>query len=153
MGLCEDGRAVVGMQSEVHKLDLETGALELIATAPDLDHTLVVAAHRPEPVLPELDAVMRALRDAATPIARIELGPLDLPAITAWLSRILMCSPARAKPLARAVLRGETRGYRQHPQLLRFSGHARPVPAIDARTRIGLRGAGVASGERHARSR
>ena len=34
--------------------------------------------------------------------------------------------------LARAVLRGATRGYRQHPQLERFKGHPRPLAAIDA---------------------
>jgi hypothetical protein len=34
--------------------------------------------------------------------------------------------------LARAVLRGETRGYRHHPQLERFRGHAAPELAIDA---------------------
>jgi len=34
--------------------------------------------------------------------------------------------------LARAVLRGETRGYRQHPQLQRFKAHAAPCQAIDA---------------------
>jgi len=34
--------------------------------------------------------------------------------------------------LARAVLRGETRGYRHHPQLFRFQAHAAPVSAINA---------------------
>lgn len=34
--------------------------------------------------------------------------------------------------LARAVLRGETKGYRSHPQLDRFRGHSAPVAAIDA---------------------
>jgi hypothetical protein len=34
--------------------------------------------------------------------------------------------------LARAVLRGETRGYRHHPQLERFRAHAAPELAIDA---------------------
>ena len=32
--------------------------------------------------------------------------------------------------LARAVLRGETRGYRSHPQLERFRAHAAPLSAI-----------------------
>ena len=32
--------------------------------------------------------------------------------------------------LARAVLRGETKGYRNHPQLDRFRSHAAPVCAI-----------------------
>jgi hypothetical protein len=34
--------------------------------------------------------------------------------------------------LARAVLRGETRGYRHHPQLFRFQAHAAPRSAINA---------------------
>jgi Pyrimidine dimer DNA glycosylase len=34
--------------------------------------------------------------------------------------------------LARAVLRGQTRGYRHHPQLERFRDHAAPERAIDA---------------------
>lgn len=34
--------------------------------------------------------------------------------------------------LARAVLRGETKGYRHHPQLLRFQSHATPRFAINA---------------------
>jgi hypothetical protein len=34
--------------------------------------------------------------------------------------------------LARAVLRGQTRGYRNHPQLDRFRAHAAPRSAINA---------------------
>jgi hypothetical protein len=34
--------------------------------------------------------------------------------------------------LARAVLRGETKGYRHHPQLERFASHASPRLAINA---------------------
>jgi len=34
--------------------------------------------------------------------------------------------------LAKAVLRGETRGYRHHPQLARFRAHVRPRAAINA---------------------
>src|SRR5689334_3348247 len=34
--------------------------------------------------------------------------------------------------LARAVLRGETRGYRHHPQLHRFQAHPSPRSAINA---------------------
>ena len=34
--------------------------------------------------------------------------------------------------LARAVLRGQTRGYRHHPQLARFQEHATPRAAISA---------------------
>lgn len=32
--------------------------------------------------------------------------------------------------LAQAVLRGETRGYRNHPQLVRFKNHSAPLAAI-----------------------
>ena len=34
--------------------------------------------------------------------------------------------------LARAVLRGETRGYTRHPQLQRFQSHENPLFALDA---------------------
>lgn len=34
--------------------------------------------------------------------------------------------------LARAVLRGRTRGYRHHPQLRRFRAHPRPVAAMNS---------------------
>jgi hypothetical protein len=34
--------------------------------------------------------------------------------------------------LAKAVLRGQTRGYRHHPQLQRFQAHAKPRCAINA---------------------
>jgi hypothetical protein len=38
----------------------------------------------------------------------------------------------RESLLARAVLRGRTRGYRHHPQLLRFLAHPKPRFAINA---------------------
>ena len=38
----------------------------------------------------------------------------------------------RESLLARAVLRGETKGYRHHPQLHRFQAHAWPKSAINA---------------------
>jgi pyrimidine dimer DNA glycosylase len=38
--------------------------------------------------------------------------------------------------LARAVLKGKTRGYRHHPQLARFRAHAAPRTAINAYLRI-----------------
>lgn len=38
----------------------------------------------------------------------------------------------RESLLARAILRGETRGYRHHPQLHRFKAHAAPRSAINA---------------------
>jgi hypothetical protein len=34
--------------------------------------------------------------------------------------------------LARAVLRGKTKGYKHHPQLRRFQQHASPVAAVNA---------------------
>jgi hypothetical protein len=40
--------------------------------------------------------------------------------------------------LARAVLRGETRGYRHHPQLARFRAHDYPLSAINAYLRAVL---------------
>lgn len=41
--------------------------------------------------------------------------------------------------LARAVLRGATRGYRHHPQLQRFRSHAAPRSALNAYLRAVLR--------------
>lgn len=38
--------------------------------------------------------------------------------------------------LARAVLRNETKGYRHHPQLLRFQSHVAPRSAINAYLRF-----------------
>lgn len=38
--------------------------------------------------------------------------------------------------LARAVLRGKTRGYRHHPQLQRFRAHGTPRAAINAYLRV-----------------
>ncbi len=38
----------------------------------------------------------------------------------------------RESLLARAVLRGQTRGYRHHPQLARFLAHPTPRYAINA---------------------
>jgi hypothetical protein len=40
--------------------------------------------------------------------------------------------------LARAVLRGQTNGYRQHPQLQRFRAQPRPLGAINAYLRVVL---------------
>ena len=37
----------------------------------------------------------------------------------------------RESLLARAVLKGETKGYRHHPQLLRFQQHADPLGAME----------------------
>ena len=33
--------------------------------------------------------------------------------------------------LARAVLKGETKGYKNHPQLIRFKNHENPLAAIN----------------------
>ena len=54
--------------------------------------------------------------------------------------------------LARAVLRGETRGYRQHPQLQRFREHAQPVPAIESYL-AGVHGEAVVRGYAFDRSK
>ncbi len=40
--------------------------------------------------------------------------------------------------LARAVLRGKTRGYRHHPQLIRFRAHPAPISAIMERSAASL---------------
>src|SRR3954469_9796324 len=47
--------------------------------------------------------------------------------------------------LARAVLRGETRGYKHHPQLDRFRAHGQPRSAINAYL-AGVYGEAVARG-------
>ena len=40
--------------------------------------------------------------------------------------------------LARAVLKGQTRGYRHHPQLARFRAHRRPLSALNTYLRVVL---------------
>lgn len=49
-----------------------------------------------------------------------------------YLDRQGLVALWRETLLARAVLRGETRGYRHHPQLTRFRAHARPRCAVSA---------------------
>jgi hypothetical protein len=49
-----------------------------------------------------------------------------------YLDRAGLAALWREALLAQAVLRGETRGYRFHPQLLRFRGHPNPEEAIGA---------------------
>jgi hypothetical protein len=49
-----------------------------------------------------------------------------------YLDRQGLVALWREALLARAVLRGETRGYRNHPQLQRFRAHAAPLSAIEA---------------------
>jgi hypothetical protein len=49
-----------------------------------------------------------------------------------YLDSVGLVAVWREGLLARAVLRGKTRGYRHHPQLERFSAHATPRLAIDA---------------------
>ena len=44
----------------------------------------------------------------------------------------------REAPLARAVLRGETRGYRHHPQIFRFEAQSSPRSAINTYLRFVL---------------
>jgi hypothetical protein len=48
-----------------------------------------------------------------------------------YLDAIGLVALWREGLLARAVLAGKTRGYRNHPQLERFSAQAKPVAAID----------------------
>lgn len=47
-----------------------------------------------------------------------------------YLDRQGLLALWREALLAQAVLRGETRGYRHHPQLERFVGHPEPLSAI-----------------------
>jgi hypothetical protein len=49
-----------------------------------------------------------------------------------YLDRAGLLALWRESLLAQAVLRGETRGYRNHPQLIRFRNHPEPPAAIGA---------------------
>jgi hypothetical protein len=49
-----------------------------------------------------------------------------------YLDRAGLLALWREALLAQAVLRGETRGYRNHPQLIRFRNHPEPPAAIGA---------------------
>jgi hypothetical protein len=47
-----------------------------------------------------------------------------------YLDRAGLVALWREALLAQAVLRGETRGYRNHPQLIRFRNHTEPLETI-----------------------
>ncbi|MEM3395896.1 MAG: pyrimidine dimer DNA glycosylase/endonuclease V [Thermoplasmata archaeon] len=49
-----------------------------------------------------------------------------------YLDRIGLLAVWREGLLAKKVLEGKTRGYRQHPQLIRFKNHKNPILAINA---------------------
>jgi hypothetical protein len=49
-----------------------------------------------------------------------------------YLDRAGLLALWRESLLAQAVLRGETRGYRNHPQLIRFRNHPEPPAAVGA---------------------
>lgn len=49
-----------------------------------------------------------------------------------YLDRVGLVALWREALLAQAVLRGETCGYRNHPQLIRFRNHAGPLVTIGA---------------------
>ena len=49
-----------------------------------------------------------------------------------YLDRAGLVALWREALLAQAVLRGKTRGYRNHPQLIRFRNHAEPLETIGA---------------------
>ena len=49
-----------------------------------------------------------------------------------YLDRIGLVAVWREGLLAKRVLEGKTKGYRNHPQLLRFKGYRKPVDLIDA---------------------
>lgn len=48
-----------------------------------------------------------------------------------YLDAVGLVALWREALLARAVLRGDTRGYRHHPQLIRFRAQPRPVGALN----------------------
>lgn len=74
-------------------------------------------------LLPDLVA-----RRTGIPLTRMRLWTLH----PRYLDRQALLALWREGLLARAVLRGETRGYRHHPQLDRFRDHPVPRSAIDA---------------------
>ena len=49
-----------------------------------------------------------------------------------YLDSVGLVSVWRKALLARQVLRGRTKGYRNHPQLVRFRSHSSPLSAINA---------------------
>jgi hypothetical protein len=49
-----------------------------------------------------------------------------------YLDRIGLVAVWREGLLAKRVLEGRTKGYRDHPQILRFKGYEKPVDLIDA---------------------
>lgn len=49
-----------------------------------------------------------------------------------YLDRIGLVALWREGLLAKKVLEGNTRGYRNHPQLVRFKNHKNPIGAIDS---------------------
>jgi len=49
-----------------------------------------------------------------------------------YLDRVGLVAVWREGLLARRVLEGKTKGYRNHPQLSRFKGYEKPVDLIDA---------------------
>lgn len=69
-----------------------------------------------------------------------------------YLDRAGLVAAWREALLARAVLVGRTRGYRQHPQLERFRAHPQPARAID-RFLAGLYDEASARGYRFDRSK
>jgi hypothetical protein len=64
-----------------------------------------------------------------------------------YLDRAGLLALWREALLAQAVLRGETRGYRNHPQLIRFHNHPEPTAAIGAYL-MGILGEAVRRGYR-----
>ncbi len=53
-----------------------------------------------------------------------------------YLDRVGLVALWREALLAQAVLRGQTRGYRHHPQLKRFQEHPHPIQAIAEYLRV-----------------
>lgn len=96
--------------------------LRTLAVDADIHGLLLIAAYRADEVdaARPIDRTLAAVRAAGTPVATLELRPLDEPALAAMLADALRADAGRASPLAREVLR-KTAG---NPFFVRrFIGH------------------------------
>lgn len=81
-----------------------------------------------DPGLPYTLLCLAALLPSTTTVKRMRLWSIH----PRYLDPAGLVSQWREALLAREVLRGKTRGYRHHPQLLRFRGCAAPLSAINS---------------------
>jgi predicted ATPase/signal transduction histidine kinase len=79
--------------------------LRSMAVDPEIRSFLLLGAYRSEEVGPEhpVFRTMAAISAAATAVHRLELGPLEAPALTALLEDALRVTPERASALAEVV--------------------------------------------------